>query len=149
MKKYLILSLVLAVLIVGGFYILVTRSAEAPITQEQKPVYKNASENDIVISAPTPHETLGSIINITGRARGQWYFEASFPIVIENKEGVVIGQGVGTADGEWMTEEFVPFNATITLLTPYTGTATLILKKDNPSGETSRDASVKIPISIH
>lgn len=148
MKKYLILSIFLAIVIAGGLYVLFTKNAEAPIVREEKPTYVHASENDIVVASPKPHEILGSIIDVRGRARGWWYFEASFPIVIENKDGVVIGQGVGTADGEWMTEEFVPFNATLTLTTVYTGSATLIFKKDNPSGEASRDASVRIPIVI-
>jgi hypothetical protein len=55
-----------------------------------------------------------------------------------NWDGLIIGQGIATAEGDWMTEEYVPFTATITYdasqIGPYTR-GSLILKKDNPSGE--------------
>lgn len=149
MKKY-IFAFVLVVLLGVGAYFLYPLLAHAPAvsTQTSVPTYVNASANDIVVASPKPGETLGSIIDVSGRARGLWYFEASFPIEVVTSAGAVVGQGIATADGEWMTEEFVPFTATITLTTPYTGPATLILKKDNPSGESSRDASVSLPIII-
>lgn len=149
MKKYIFAFLLLVLLGVGAYFLYpLLAHAPATATETSAPTYVRASLNDIVIASPKPDEILGSIIDISGRARGLWYFEASFPIEIVDGTGAVIGQGIGTAQGEWMTEEFVPFTSTITLTTPYTGSATLILKKDNPSGESSRDASVSIPIVI-
>ncbi len=150
MKKYLLIFLVVIVAIGGAAYFLFPHQADAPATSvgASAPKYLNASIDDIVVASPKPDETLGSVVDVSGRARGHWYFEASFPVEITDDTGAVIGQGVATAQDDWMTEEFVPFTATITLTVPYIGSATLILKKDNPSGEESREASVWIPIAI-
>ncbi|TAK58717.1 hypothetical protein EPO14_02720 [Patescibacteria group bacterium] len=151
MKKYIFAFLLLVLLGVGAYFLyplLAHAPASATSTQTSAPTYVRASANDIAIASPKPDETLGSIVDVSGRARGTWYFEASFPVEVVDDKGAVLGQGIATAQDEWMTEEFVPFTATITLTTPYTGPATLILKKDNPSGESSRDASVSIPVLI-
>lgn len=103
----------------------------------------------IVIDSPRPNETVSSPMTITGKARGNWFFEASFPIAVTNWDGLIIGEGFATAEGNWMTTEFVPFTATVTYTlpegTPY-NRGTLILKKDNPSGLPENDDAREIPI---
>ena len=79
-------------------------------------------------------------------ARG--FFEASFPVVVLDKNGQVLANGIAQAQGDWMTENLVAFKADIKIPITYMGPATLILKNDNPSGIPSRDASVSIPITI-
>ena len=46
-----------------------------------------------------------------------------------------------------MTEDFVPFSVMLDAGN-YTGAAIIELKNDNPSGDTSKDKSVEIPIVI-
>jgi hypothetical protein len=150
MQKYFIIPLVIAIVAVFGWYFLQAHPAVAPTSNEPAPhvAYTNASENDIVVSSPKPGSTFGQVVAVNGQARGSWYFEASFPIVIEDAGGNIIGQGIGSAEGDWMTEEFVPFKAIIGLSKAYSGPATVVFKKDNPSGEPARDASVSVPIVI-
>ena len=90
---------------------------------------------------------------LTGQARGYWYFEASFPIVLTNWDGLIIAEGYATADGDWMTEEFVPFTASLEFTNPYEEgqpdfmkRGSLILQKDNPSGLPENDNALEIPI---
>lgn len=103
----------------------------------------------IRITYPRPNDTITSPTTITGTARGYWFFEASFPIVVTDWDGVIIGEGYATADTDWMTEDFVPFTATVTFTmpsdTPYKR-GTLILKKDNPSGEPKNDDALEVPV---
>ncbi len=48
-----------------------------------------------------------------------------------------------------MTDAFVPFTATLTYpAQPAGSTGTLVLKKDNPSGEPVNDMSLTIPIQF-
>jgi hypothetical protein len=47
-----------------------------------------------------------------------------------------------------MTSEPVAFIAKIKIPTTYIGKATIILKKDNPSGLPKNDASMAFPITI-
>ena len=109
--------------------------------------------NLIRLTSPRPNQTVKSPIIITGEARGNWFFEASFPVSITNWDGLIIGEGIATAQGDWMTEDFVPFTATLNFnststATVYSRKATLILKKDNPSGLPEHDDALEIPVVI-
>ncbi len=92
--------------------------------------------------------TITSPLVLSGRARGPWYFEASFPVELVAEDGTVIARAVAQADGEWMTTEFVPFNATLTFASSTVGTASLVLRKDNPSGMAEFDDSLIIPVIL-
>jgi len=116
--------------------------AECPQVPENKP-------DVLMVSSPKPNDMVTSPLIVTGEARGNWFFEGSFPIVIVDWDGLIIGEGIATAQGEWMTTEFVPFIATITYSIASTtprNNGTLILKKDNPSGLPEHDDSREIPI---
>jgi hypothetical protein len=110
--------------------------------------YKNASANDVVVTNPTPGAVTGKEVMVMGKARGPWYFEASFPVQILDANGKVLASGPAKAEGDWMTTEFVPFKITLTVPTSYIGPATLVLHKDNPSGLPEKEASVSFPFTI-
>jgi len=86
---------------------------------------------------------------LTGVARGNWFFEASFPVEILDGNNNVLMQGLAQAHGEWMTADLVPFTVTeLKFVTPATPTGAIVLKKDNPSGLPQNDASFTIPIKF-
>ena len=122
--------------------------AECPAVADTEATSKN---NLIRVTSPTKGSVISSPVTITGEARGYWFFEASFPISVVDWDGLIIGEGVATANGEWMTENFVPFTATVTFNlpndTPYRRGA-LILKKDNPSGLPENDDALEIPVNF-
>ncbi|MFA6554749.1 MAG: Gmad2 immunoglobulin-like domain-containing protein [Candidatus Paceibacterota bacterium] len=110
-------------------------------------------ENFIRLSNPLPNAVISSPLNITGSARGNWYFEASFPIFLTDWDGKIIARGIATADGDWMTSDFVPFKAVLTFDTSlisgqYSDRGSLILKKDNPSGLPANDDALEIPVKF-
>ncbi len=105
--------------------------------------------NIIRLESPRPNEVIKSPLVLKGEARGYWFFEASFPISLVDWDGRIIGQGFATADGEWMTVEFVPFTATVNFTVDpdvYSKRGFLILQKDNPSGLPEHDDALEIPI---
>jgi len=110
--------------------------------------YENASVNDIVVTTPTPGAVTGKTFKVAGKARGTWYFEASFPIEVRDSGGAVLTTVVAQAKGEWMTSNFVPFSVDVAVPTSYIGPATIVLHKDNPSGLPEHDASATFPITI-
>jgi len=87
-----------------------------------------------------------SPLEISGRARGSWFFEASFPIQLLDQKGAVLAQTVGQAQGDWMTTDLVPFVAELKFETPLGDTGILVFKRDNPSGLPQNDASFTLPI---
>ena len=112
------------------------------------PTYTKASADLIRVTLPHPGAVTGKTFTITGEARGTWYFEASFPIEIRRKDGTVLTTVVAQAQAPWMTQNFVPFTAPVSVPASYTGPATIVLKKDNPSGLPENDASMSFPITI-
>jgi hypothetical protein len=114
----------------------------------QKVSYTNASSDLVKVDTPFPGAVTGKRFSVKGQARGPWYFEASFPIRVLDTDGKVLATAVAQADGAWMTNNFVPFSADVTIPATYTGSATLELMKDNPSGLPQNDASVSFPIVI-
>jgi len=101
----------------------------------------------IRVSTPRPDELVQSPLIIEGEARGFWFFEADFPVVLVDWDGLIIAEGIARAKGEWMTEDFVPFEAKIEFEKPTVkNNGTLILRKDNPSGLPEHDDALEIPI---
>lgn len=101
----------------------------------------------IHLNNPLPNEEIESPLSIKGEAVGTWFFEATFPIILTDWDGKIIAEGFATAKGDWMTEDFVPFEALIEFDKPiYKNNGSLILKKDNPSGLPENDDALEIPI---
>lgn len=107
-------------------------------------------EKPVLISVVTPkdQETIQSPLTVTGLAKGVWFFEASFPIELRAANDEVLSVGIAQAQGDWMTEDFVPFSATLIFKNVEPQNGTLILRKDNPSGLPEHDDSLRIPVVI-
>ncbi|NUM25511.1 MAG: hypothetical protein HUU49_02680 [Candidatus Buchananbacteria bacterium] len=108
----------------------------------------NALEKESLIraSSPRPNDLITSPVKISGDARGTWFFEASFPIVLLDGNGDVVVQHFAQAKTDWMTENFVAFESEVVFTKPTTKNGLLILKKDNPSGLPEYDDELIIPI---
>jgi hypothetical protein len=154
MKKGWLLSLVLFVIIVIGLVLLFAipapkANAPTPIASST-PVATNAGIPDLItVDVPFPGQKVASPLTVTGKARGTWYFEASAPVSLLDANGNTLVQTHINAQGDWMTENFVPFTATLTFPAQPAGSkGTLVLKNDNPSGEPSRDKKVEVPVTF-
>ncbi len=102
----------------------------------------------IHVASPRPGTTVTGPLMISGEARGSWFFEASFPVYLEDPSGTRVATAIAAAQGEWMTTEFVPFQTKLTIPTAFSGPATLVFAKDNPSGLPEHDDALRIPIII-
>lgn len=100
----------------------------------------------ITIDQPRPNQKISSPLIISGKARGQWFFEASFPVQLYDEQKNLLGTGIAQAQGEWMTSNFVPFALTLEFSQPQTAKGVLILRKDNPSGLPEFDDELNIPV---
>jgi|GEM_PF-1828583 len=113
----------------------------------------DAKADLINVSSPRPLTKIQSPFHISGMARGNWFFEASAPVLLTDSAGRIIAKGTIHAEGNWMTSDFVPFSTDLTFVSPYkagmpdaTKKGTLIFKKDNPSGDPKNDDSLEIPV---
>lgn len=166
--KIITLIIVIVAIITGIFFIMDNKDSKNPedeiieeqiVEEEVKDIEAikesedsaDAKKDLIVVDEPKIGDKISSPLNISGKARGTWFFEASFPVFVTDWDGKIIGQGIAQADGEWMTEEFVPFTAEITydkeeISGQYSDRGTLILKKDNPSGLPEHDDALEMLI---
>ncbi|MBI1984547.1 MAG: GerMN domain-containing protein [Candidatus Wildermuthbacteria bacterium] len=100
----------------------------------------------IQVSNIQPNQTIESPLFVQGKARGSWFFEASFPVKLFDSNGFLLGIQPAQALGDWMTRDFVPFSVSFPFAVPSALEGTLVLKKDNPSGLPEHDD--ELPISV-
>ena len=142
MNKLLTIGVVVSLATLGGWYYF---SGGDSLTSG--PSATPFADSEMSVNAPVPGDTVSSPLSVTGEARGYWFFEADFPVELKDAGGATIGTGIATAQSSWMTTDFVPFIATILFPPQPSGSnGTLILRKDNPSGEPVNDDSRSISV---
>lgn len=153
------------IVIVGALVVFFVLSkvthAPVPVVEEPIPVVETptpakeialTSEKGIIIYVTTPDANVaaGSPLQISGRAPGNWFFEASAPVTLTNWDGLIIGEKYIEAQGEWMTTDYVPFKGEIIFPEGNLyNRGFLIFKKDNPSGLPENDDSAEMMIKIN
>lgn len=107
---------------------------------------KPAKQVLIQLDEPQPGASVSSPLTLRGTARGPWFFEASFPVTVVDAAGATLGQGYAQAQGEWMTEDFVPFTATVSFNARSGARGQLVLHKANASGLPEHDDRLVVPV---
>lgn len=123
-----------------------TTTSEITTTTPTTAPEKDMSDQ-IVVDTPKPKTTVNNPFVVSGKARGNWFFEASMPVSVFDADGKLLWSGPAQAGGEWMTTDFVPFSVMANVGT-YTGTSTVVIAKDNPSGLPEHDASYSFEIVV-
>lgn len=118
-----------------------------PGTVGEAPAAEPAAQEALIrVAAPAADSVVTSPLVVTGEARGKWYFEADFPVTLLDADGTPVVRGFATAQGEWMTEEFVPFKTELAFTAPASANGTLLIEKANASGLPEHAAEVRIPV---
>ena len=166
MKKIIIILIILFVIIGGWFYfeLVVNRAKtiepvfctmDAKICSDGSAVGRIPpkcefslcpKEDLLIIDSLLANQVIKSPLTITGSARGSWYFEATFPVLILDEQGNVLAEHYAQAKSDWMTNDFVPFEAVLNFKTPTTEKGIIVLKKSNPSGLIENDDELIIPV---
>jgi len=154
MTNKILLAFFALLLGAGGYYFFGTKNVQT-VTPSIRPtpvqllVNPTEKEQRVILETPVEGQVITSPLKITGKARGNWFFEASFPVVLTDWDGKIIAQTIATAQGEWMTTDYVPFTAEVEFEKPaYGERGTLILQKDNPSGLSENDAAYEIAVKF-
>jgi hypothetical protein len=162
-KVAVTLIVVLAVVIVVLAWFLWTTPASAPTISTLSPTSTAPAANapmipastssapldkSVVVTSPTPNETVAQSFTVAGTAPGAWFSEATFPIQVRDNDDNLVGNVGASAQGDWETAGPVTFTAAMNIDPSFHGPANLILLKDNPSGLPQNDDSVTIPIVV-
>jgi len=162
MKKYCVIGLGVLLIAVLAY---VALTALGPVTTDTDSTATTTPQEDtstttepvespsgtIRVSSPQPGQTVGIPLELSGEARGYWFFEATAPVVVTNWDGLIIGEGYITADDDWMTQEYVPFSGSINYSLPadsYSATGTIIFQKANPSDLPENDDAFEIRVQL-
>jgi len=110
----------------------------------------NCKSDLIFLDSPLPGTHISSPFTIKGRARGTWFFEGDFPVILLDAQGKKIAESYATAKSQWMTEDFVEFEGTLEFNGSVSGQkGSLILRKDNPTGLAKFDDFLEIPVNFN
>jgi len=147
MKRIFFALLIIVVLIITALvFDWGRREAAAPVLDQ---VSTTTDAFPIVVSYPKDGQEIKSPLKISGKAKGSWFFEGSFPIQLVDTNGFIIASGIASTSGEWMTEDFIDFSSEIEFIKPTsTINALLVFKKDNPSDKSDLDQSIFIPVIL-
>ncbi len=149
-KETIIVLIVISVFVIGVVtYLGWTQPTGIPFSEENsvsRPLAQTSYNDKIKISMPIPNTKIVSPLIVRGEARGIWYFEASFPVKLLDEDGTVLVQTPATAKGEWMTENYVPFEVILKFKAPIYNTGTLVLERDNPSSLPQNADEFRIPV---
>lgn len=110
------------------------------------PSVTSTPSSNIIITSPLPNQLVSSPLTISGKAVGNWFFEAVAPVKLVDGNGNILSQGQIGAQGDWQTNDFVPFIGELTYSTPNTNTGQLIFNNDNPSGLPQNNQQFILPI---
>jgi hypothetical protein len=108
--------------------------------------YLKTPTAEVVVENVAAGQLVRSPLNVKGKARGNWFFEANIPVTLKDQTGKVLTQKGFQAKGDWMTTEFVEFEGTLEFSNPATEFGTLVIAKDNPSGLEQFDKEISIPV---
>lgn len=100
------------------------------------------------VEKPLPNQNITSPVTIKGKARGTWYFEGSFPVVLLDKDNQILAEGNAKAQGDWMTEDWVPFELSLEFDAPGDERGAIKFKKANPSGMPDKARSYEQPVTF-
>jgi len=150
MKKTIVIIIILVITLVVAFLIFDWGRREAVAPGGNVTVTGTTTEEfPITVDFPKTNQIVKSPIKISGKVRGNWFFEGSFPIKLEDADGNVLGTSIATSTESWMTTDFIPFTSVLSFEKATSTTrAVLILKNDNPSGDPTKDQNIYIPLML-
>jgi hypothetical protein len=111
---------------------------------------ENAAKQEISdlirVEQPQPNQVVTSPLKIKGKARGYWFFEAEAPYKLVDEDYRTLAAGSMRAQGEWMIDGFVPFEAEVSFQAPDAKSGFLVLSRSNASGKPEHDRVYRVPV---
>jgi hypothetical protein len=169
-KSYpLIIIILVGVILIGaGYYFLNKEKTDVACTMDAKECPDGSfvgrvppdcefalcpgEEEGIFVFSPQRDQIINSPLEITGQARGPWYFEAQFSAELYDNNDNLLGTAILTADpsegDSWMTENFVSFIGELEFSEPTTLEGIMRFLSANPSGLPENQKIFEVPIKF-
>jgi len=143
-KIALYAGIIICAIAIGSFFSLNQRNA----LEDYNAITENdpSRSADITVFLPKEGEGISSPVEVSGMAKGTWFFEGSFPVRVYDDKGALLGTGIAETTEPWMTENEISFFSKISFENPGNGEGLIRLSKDNPSGLPEFDLSYDLPV---
>jgi hypothetical protein len=152
-KKYLF------VLFTSGLFFSACQSSKQPIASPEPQATMsstmpssaptNSATSELTIESPQPNQEVSSPLTVKGKLPGTWFFEGQIYAELIAEDGEVLAGAPLYAEGEWMTEDDVPFSGELIFNNvKNVSTATLVIRNDNPSGLPENQKKAEIPVQF-
>ena len=149
MNNTKILQAIVLVLAVVLVFFVLKNKPNAPVTEQnntEQPTPQPVAAPNVIVDTPAPMSLVTSPLVVKGRAKGSWYFEANIPVTLKDGNGNILSQKGFHSIGDWMTTNYVEFADSLPFVTPQTQYGTLVISKDNPSGDPANDEDFPVPV---
>lgn len=112
--------------------------------------YKSAKGVTIEINDWTEGRHVSSPLEMSGKVPGSWSHEGSFPIDIIYEGDIGLPGATAEIDGDWMTDQLVPFRATLSFDEDQLAgkDIMIVLHNANPSDMPANDDSLALKVQV-
>ena len=121
-------------------------SAKEDVPPTPSTSYTSDKGVKVTVTTPARNAVITSPLNVSGEVPGSWSFEASFGTRLIDSRGTLLAESPASLQGDWMTDDLVPFTATMEFENPVTKTGALVLLNANPSGLPENEDTIVIPV---
>lgn len=145
-KQTLLSSVVIIAIAIVGLWLCLHRKVEAPFPTKGVTGQISGMKDDLVSFSVPPNTKVVDGEIVSGSLKGAYFFEANVIGKLLDSDKNEIKSFPITATSEWMTVEPVSFSFVLDLSDVSAGQGYIRLQNDNPSGDTSLDKYIDIPV---
>lgn len=104
-------------------------------------------DNTLILSNFRENDLLESGFIIEGKIKDGFFFEGTFPVEVQDDNGVTLGRTFANAQTDWMTTDYIEFKTQpISFEKKENSSGYIVFKKDNPSGLSENDREIKLKV---
>ncbi len=108
-------------------------------------------KDSVILESPLPEEFIETPLIVKGKARGDWFSDGNFSVILTDQNGKIIAEGEAVTQNNKENRKFIPFEAILEFIKPKQiensdKKGFLILNKNNPLGSSENNDALKIPI---
>jgi len=106
------------------------------------------NESEISLNNLTDNQPITSGLTVEGKVKGNWFFEASFPVEIYDANNKKLAMVLAQTKENWMTAETISFFAKLNFPKPTTEQGFVVFRKDNPSALPQHDREFRVKVKF-
>ncbi len=105
---------------------------------------------DLLVFQPQAQQKILPPLTITGQARGYWFYNNEFPVIVYDSTDTAIAYGVAKTTADTNTKEFLPFTAVIEEYTflPAKKRGYILFQRSTGDIQQGRQNTARVPIQF-